>query len=80
MRAWTPEPVRAAGFDAYLSRLWFDTHLHSDVALAGLIDRVGTDRLVFGTNFAGWDADDPGSRPDAKGADLAGNARRLLRL
>ena len=80
LRSWSPEPVRAAGFDAYLSRLWFDTHLHSDVALAGLIDRIGTARLVFGTNFAGWDADGPGERPDAKGADLAANARRLLRL
>lgn len=80
VRAWTPESVREAGFDAYLRRIWFDTHLHNDVALAGLIDRTGTDRLVFGTNFAGWDADAPGERPDARGADLAANARRLLRL
>ena len=80
LRVWSPEPVREAGFDAYLSRLWFDTHLHNEAAWAGLIDRVGTRRLVFGTNFAGWDAEGPGERPDAKGADLAANARRLLRL
>jgi aminocarboxymuconate-semialdehyde decarboxylase len=40
---------------------------------------VGDDRLVFGTNFAGWDAPDDlaAHKPDAK---LADNARRLLRL
>ena len=32
-------------------------HVHSTGSLHLLIDTVGTDRLVFGTNFAGWDAD-----------------------
>lgn len=80
LRAWSPDTVRAAGFDSYLRRLWFDTHLHSDQVLAGLIDIVGADRLVYGTNFAGWDADGPGSQPTVPGLDLSANAQRLLRL
>lgn len=80
VRPWAKERLRSEGFTTSLARLWFDTHLHSDTALAGLVELVGTDHLVFGTNFAGWDADEPGHRPDARGADLHGNAVRLLRL
>ncbi len=80
VRPWSPERLRESGFEAYLARLWFDTHLHSDRALTGLAEIVGTDRLVFGTNFAGWDADEPGARPFVAGANLTENARRLLRL
>jgi len=78
-RPWSPGHLRADGaFEARLSRLWFDNHLNNDRSLALLVDLVGDDRLVFGTNFAGWDApDDLGShRPPAK---LADNARRLMR-
>jgi aminocarboxymuconate-semialdehyde decarboxylase len=80
LRAWSPETVKANGFDSYLRRLWFDTHMHSDRALRGLAELVGTERLVYGTNFAGWDADEPGTYPQIDGADLSGNAARLLRL
>ncbi len=76
-RPWAREdPVDFAGG---LRRLWFDQHVHDDASLALLEDRVGADRLVVGTNLAGWDA--PSSveeipfRPEY---DL--NARRLLRL
>lgn len=79
-RAWATEALRREGFSAMLSRLWFDTHLHSDIALAGLAEVVGTDRLVYGTNFAGWDADGPGEFPQLDPALLSGNAARLLRL
>jgi aminocarboxymuconate-semialdehyde decarboxylase len=79
-RRWASEQLRSEGFLSFLSRIWFDTHLHSDLALRGLAEQVGTERLVFGTNFAGWDADGPGEIPEVDGADLAGNARRLLRF
>lgn len=79
-RRWASERLRSEGFMAVLGRIWFDTHLHSDLALRGLAEQVGTDRLVFGTNFAGWDADEPGALPVVPGADLTANARRLLRL
>ena len=42
-----------------------------------LIRTVGTEKLVFGTNFGGWDTP---SQTDTFAASLAGNARRLLRL
>jgi aminocarboxymuconate-semialdehyde decarboxylase len=79
-RHWASDRLRSEGFMSFLSRIWFDTHLHSDLALRGLAEQVGTDRLVFGTNFAGWDADSPGEIPIIDGGDLAANARTLLRF
>jgi aminocarboxymuconate-semialdehyde decarboxylase len=78
-RPWAPEEIRADGaFEARLARLWMDDHLNDPASRALLIERVGDERLVYGTNFAGWDAPDaaPGATPDPK---LAENARRLLR-
>lgn len=78
-RPWSPSQLRAEGaFEERLQRLWFDTHLNNPAALDLLIGLVGTDRLVYGTNFSGWD------EPDSAGegpvdAYLADNARRLLR-
>jgi len=78
-RPWSPDFLRADGaFEQRFARLWLDTHLNSQASLDLLISIVGHDRLVFGTNFAGWDApdaDDP-HRPEPW---LADNARRLLR-
>lgn len=78
-RAWASRRLRENGFAHYYRQLWFDTHVHDDLSLRLLADRVGTERLVFGTNFAGWDSGaghDPG--PDALA--LAANGARLLRL
>jgi aminocarboxymuconate-semialdehyde decarboxylase len=78
-RPWSPAALRADGaFEERLARLWFDNHLNSAGSLALLRSVVGDDRLVYGTNFAGWDAPDaaPGQRPEPR---LADNARRLLR-
>ena len=66
-------------FAATLRRLWFDNHVHDDLSLELLEHRVGTDRLVVGTNLAGWDAPtDPGQIPFRPEYDV--NARTLLRL
>ncbi len=78
-RPWSQGELRADGaFEERLARLWFDNHLNNDASLTLLKSIVGDDRLVFGTNFAGWDAPDNLSshKPPAK---LASNARRLLR-
>lgn len=78
-RAWVPEYLREEGaFDAALGRIWYDIHMHDEESEHLLLERVGTDRLVYGTNFAGWDQPEWGEeiRSDI---DLAGNARRLLR-
>ena len=72
--------LRDNGFDHYYRRLWFDTHVHDERSLELLVGHAGTDRLVFGTNFAGWDSG-AGEAPDGDlGATLSANAARLLRL
>jgi len=76
-RPWAREnPV---DFTAGLRRMWFDQHVHDDAALTLLTDAVGMDRLVVGTNLAGWDAP---SSPDEipYRSEYDDNARRLLRL
>jgi aminocarboxymuconate-semialdehyde decarboxylase len=80
VRPWVEPTVREAGFASYLRRIWFDTHLHSEPAIETLTEIAGTERLVYGTNFVGWDAGAPGAHPRIPGVDLAANARRLLRL
>jgi len=76
-RPWAREsPV---DFEAGLKRLWFDNHVHDDESLALLETKVGRDRLVVGTNLAGWDSPhEPGDIPFVDEYDV--NARRLLRL
>lgn len=79
-RPWASAELKADGaFEERLSRIWFDNHLNSDGALDLLTGLVGDEKLLFGTNFAGWDAPDDlaGHKPPLK---LADNARRLLRL
>ena len=77
-----PSSCSEHGVEHYLRRLWLDTHVHSDGSLELLAQVAGTDRLVFGTNFAGWDAG--GAHAVAEVAALAptlsANAARLLRL
>lgn len=78
-RAWAPDHLRQDGaFAEQLRRLWYDIHMHDGRAVELLVERVGTDRLVYGTNFAGWDAPEKFRVPGVD-APLAENARRLLR-
>lgn len=78
-RKWAPDHLKRDGaFAEQLGRLWYDIHMHDDLAVELLVRRVGTSRLVYGTNFAGWDAPDKFTAPTID-APLAENARRLLR-
>lgn len=78
-RPWAPEWTRdELAFERFLRKLWFDTHLPDDRSLAVLADLVGTERLVFGTNFAGWDQS-PHVEASTAASLYASNARRLLR-
>ena len=78
-RAWAGEHLKGEHAVAeQLGRLWYDIHMHDDRAVDLLAERVGVERLVYGTNFAGWDAPDRFEPPTAD-APLADNARRLLR-
>ena len=60
-----------------LSHLWFDAHMEPGPSRDLLVDMVGTERMVYGTNFGGWDVP---TTTDAFDASLTPNARRLLRL
>jgi aminocarboxymuconate-semialdehyde decarboxylase len=73
---WIKEP---GAFDAAVDRLWFDCHVSGDAEFRFAVQQLGTERLVFGTNFGGWDRDTIdhlGDLPDL----LNANAVRLLRL
>lgn len=72
-------PIDAASFDRSFRRLWFDTHVHSEEGVRLLASVADPARLVFGSNFGGWDS---GSVDEVAvlGDALDDNARRLLRL
>ncbi len=66
-------------FAAGLRRLWFDQHVHDFDALGLVEAKVGVDRIVVGTNLAGWDAPRDRAEIPYRG-EYDANARRLLRL
>jgi len=79
----TPEPP-----SAYLDRLCYDTAVFDTVALRRLIEDVGAERVLLGTDEPFDLADHTPCAtiealaldPEAEAAILGGNARRLLRL
>ena len=78
-RPWAPGWTRSDGdFEAALHRLWYDAHVHDPRALELLTRVVGAERMVFGTNFAGWDQPEQ-IDPSPLALQMADNARRLLR-
>jgi len=64
-------------FAASLARLWFDSHLEPGAARDLVVETVGVDRMVYGTNFGGWDTP---TTTDDFDASLTPNTHRLLRL
>jgi aminocarboxymuconate-semialdehyde decarboxylase len=79
-RPWASEALRERGFEHWFRRLWFDTHVHDEGSAALLEARADPARLVFGTNFAGWDSEADDTPSGARAATLTANAERLLRL
>ena len=73
---WIKEP---GAFDKALDHLWFDCHVSGKAEFEFALSQIGTGRLVFGTNFGGWDS---GSAhyPVQFAEELNANAKRLLRL
>ena len=78
-RPWVAEHLRDGGFERHLRRLWFDSHMDSQAALDLLVTTVGTERIVYGTNYGGWDSGGGHAREPFT-LSLTPNARRLLRL
>ena len=81
-RPWSePELQKPGSVEGLLARLWWDAHVGGPRALAALIAALGVDRLVGGTNMAGWDqTSDPSFGDPVLAATFDANARRLLRL
>ncbi|RPF89872.1 MAG: amidohydrolase [Rhizobiales bacterium TMED168] len=76
-RDWAPEGVKKNGFINELKRLWFDAHVHGEKSQQMLFDLIGKDRLVYGTNFGGWDTP---KKLEKFAPELTKNAEKLLRL
>jgi aminocarboxymuconate-semialdehyde decarboxylase len=79
-RRWVPAHLRAPGaIDRSLRMLHYDAHVSDAGVRSALEAIVGGNRVVGGTNFAGWDQ--PAELPEPAVRDrLDANARRLLRL
>jgi aminocarboxymuconate-semialdehyde decarboxylase len=74
---WVPESIQQHGLDVMVKKLWFDAHVDGATAHNRLLEVVGHDRLVYGTNFGGWDTP---PKADEFAASLTPNAEKLLRL
>jgi aminocarboxymuconate-semialdehyde decarboxylase len=69
----------------YLPNFWFDLDVHSPALRRGVVEVVGVDRLVVGTNFGGaYDNGDPTRGLGLEEAQCekirSGNASELLKL
>ena len=64
-------------FAADLQKIWFDSHLEVGPAHDLVITTVGSERMVYGTNFGGWDTPTEVTDFDRS---LSSNAMKLLRL
>ena len=77
LRDWAPDSVKEHGFAHVLKQLWFDSHVPGTLHKKMLLDLVGIDRCVYGTNFGGWDTP---KKADAFAKSLTPNAKKLMRL
>ena len=77
VRDWAPQSVKEHGFLHGLKKLWFDVHVPGKLQKQMLLDLVGIERCVYGTNFGGWDT--PGEA-DAFARSLSPNAEKLMRI
>ena len=75
--------------ESYITRFYYDTITHSGPLLAYLIEQVGADRVMLGSDYCfgmGYDhpvevvTEHPTLDDAAKALILGGNARRVLRL
>lgn len=81
-RPWRPDWAGEPGaVRERLGRLWWDAHVGGPGALRSLLDAFGPERVVAGTNLAGWDEElDPTHGDAGLAGTLDANAVRLLRL
>ncbi len=78
-RPWSPDWLKQDGaFEAELAKLWFDTHVLDPRVQDFIVDVLGRDHLLMGTNFAGWDQHEVKLEGPWQQI-LADNARQLFR-
>lgn len=86
-RPWGPTLLERP-FAELWGQLSFDTAVHREDALAYLVSTEGAERVLLGSNFAGWDQEERsvamveglGLDPDATASILGANGRRLFSL
>jgi len=86
-RPWGPTALTRP-FDDQWRQFSFDTAVHRDDALGFLVATEGADRVLLGSNFAGWDQEEGyaetvrrlGLSDDDSNAILGGNAKRIFGL
>jgi len=86
-RPWGPTALTRP-LDEQWQQLSFDTAVHRDDALGFLVATEGADRVLLGSNFAGWDLEEGyvamvqrlGLSEDDNTAILGGNAKRIFGL
>jgi aminocarboxymuconate-semialdehyde decarboxylase len=70
----------------YVPRFYFDPMIHETVTRRALVERLGVERFVYGSNFSGSDqidfdlTDDIGLSESEREAIKSGNAIDLLNL
>lgn len=75
-------------FSEQWAQLSFDSAVHREGALGYLVESQGSDRVLLGSNFAGWDQEVRSIQmveslklsPEETGAILGGNAQRIFNL
>jgi len=80
-----PDSRNRRPFMEYLANFWFDLDVHHPSLRRAVVDVVGIDQIVYGTNFGGaYDNGDLtaglGLSEEEREQIRSGNARRLLRL
>jgi aminocarboxymuconate-semialdehyde decarboxylase len=84
-RAMAPDTRNQRPLMDYLPNFWFDIDVHAVCLRRGVLEIVGVDRLVHGTNFGGaYDHGDPTAGLGLSAVDSekirSGNAIALLGL
>jgi aminocarboxymuconate-semialdehyde decarboxylase len=65
---------------AYLKKFYYDCIVYTESALRFLIDTVGADRVVFGTDWPSWILGMESLSQEEKDAILWKNLERLLNI
>jgi aminocarboxymuconate-semialdehyde decarboxylase len=81
-----PDSVNERPLRDYLANIWFDPQIHNPAMRKAMVDVIGADQLVYGSNFMGSDqidfdlTDGIGLSGEDREKIRSGNAIKLLKL